>query len=80
MGKNTDNKIGIWNGSGFPKPIGKYRKVEKRPRQEAFEVANERFRKTAKYERQQMRLEAKGKFHQDSRDTDSGDTMEAIGS
>jgi tRNA pseudouridine38/39 synthase len=80
MGKNTDNKIGIWNGSGFPKPIGKYRKVEKRPRQEAFEVANERFRKTPKYERQQKRIEAKAKLHEDTRDTDNGDTMEGCGS
>ena len=72
MGKNVDDKVGVWNGSGEQKAIAKYRKVEKRSRQDAFEVLNERHRKSAKYEKQQRKMEEKAKIREDSQDTIEG--------
>jgi len=72
MGNNVDDKVTVWNGSGERKPIGRYQKVAKRSRQEAFEVLNERHRKTAKYEKQQRKMEERAKLQEDSQDTMEG--------
>jgi tRNA pseudouridine38/39 synthase len=64
-------KTGINTGVGFMKYASEYRSVAKRRRQDAFEVMNERYRKSAKYERQQAKLEARqnGPKTEDTTDT-----------
>jgi tRNA pseudouridine38/39 synthase len=71
-GKRMNDKAGFWTGLGQQRATKEYRKVAKRPRQEAFEVMNERYRKSAKYEQQLRKMEAKAKAEQ------TGDTMEGI--
>jgi len=71
-GKGKNEKGGICTGVGQQKAIKEYRKVAKRNRQEAFELVNERYRKSAKYDRQQKKVEAKAKARE------NGDTMEGI--
>ena len=69
LGRNVDKKNVIWTGSGTRKPTGIYRKVAKRRRQEAFDLANERYRKSAKYEQQQRKMEEKAKLAGTVQDT-----------
>jgi tRNA pseudouridine38/39 synthase len=69
MGKNVDDKVAILNGSGERKAVGTYRKVAKRSRQDTFEVLNERHRKSAKYEKNQRKMEARAKLKEDGKDT-----------
>jgi len=71
-GKQTDRKSGICTGEGQLKATKAYRNVAKRPRQEAFDIVNERYRKSAKYGQQQRKMEAK------ARSRGNGDTMEGI--
>jgi tRNA pseudouridine38/39 synthase len=59
--KDDEGKVSVLDGSGDRKATRVYRKVAKRTRQEAFDVLNERYRKTARYEHQQQKREAKGK-------------------
>lgn len=67
-GKNVDDKDSVCTGSGHRKPIRTYRKVAKRARQEAYDVINERYRKSAKYENNQ-RKEARARLLENGQDT-----------
>jgi tRNA pseudouridine38/39 synthase len=58
-------------GDGSQRPTRNYRRVAKRTRQEAFEVMNERYRMSEKYERQQQKMAKKEKTREDN-----GDIME----
>jgi tRNA pseudouridine38/39 synthase len=62
-GKDDEGKVSILDGSGDRKPTKEYRKVAKRTRQEAFGILNERYQKSARYELQQQKREAKAKAH-----------------
>lgn len=66
------DKVGLLTGVGERKSTKGYRKVAKRTRQEAFEVMNERYRKSAKYEQHQRKMEAKAKAQENNNDTIEG--------
>jgi len=61
-GIEKEGGISIWRGSGFPRNSTLYKKVEKRQRLEAYEVTNERYLKSAKYEKHQRKQEGKAKL------------------
>ena len=69
MGKSMENSISIATGAGLGKSMKAYKRVEKRSRQEAFEIANERYRKTARYELQQRKREEKAQARENGQDT-----------
>jgi tRNA pseudouridine38/39 synthase len=59
IGNNDDGKVSVWAGSGERHPTKSYRNVAKRKRQEDFATLNERYLKSARYENQQLKREAK---------------------
>ena len=69
MGKSVENSISIATGAGLGKSMKTYKRVEKRSRHEAFEIANERYRKTARYELQQRKREEKAQARENGQDT-----------
>jgi tRNA pseudouridine38/39 synthase len=71
VGNATDGRVG-WTGSGDWRSIKTYRQVAKRKRQDAYDVVNERYRKSARYERQQRKLEAKANPQEANQDTMDG--------
>ena len=68
-GKGVENSISVATGAGHGKFMKTYRRVEKRTRQEAFEVANQRYRKSARYELQQRKREEKAQARENGQDT-----------
>ena len=68
-GKSLGCEISVTTGAGHAKFMKTYKRVEKRTRQELFEVTNERYRKSARYEVQQRKREAKAQTREKGQDT-----------
>ena len=68
-GKNLENSISVTTGAGQGKFMKTYKRVEKRTRQEAFDVVNERYRRSARYELQQRKREEKTQARGNGQDT-----------
>ena len=72
QGNSSGNNVTIVTvGDGYQRPMKNYRRVAKRTRQEAFEVMNERYKKSEKYERQQQKMARKESIKEGN-----GDIME----
>lgn len=69
-------RVVVNTGAGIGQAQRQYRAVAKRTRLEAFEVTNERYRKSVKYEEKRRKLEARVKEKQEKDITD--DTMEDV--
>jgi tRNA pseudouridine38/39 synthase len=69
------DRVVVNTGSGIGQAQKQYRAVVKRSRLEAFEVTNERYRKSAKYEEKQRKLKARA---QEKEEKEGDDTMEDI--
>jgi tRNA pseudouridine38/39 synthase len=57
-GANGARQLGVGIGNGVPISAKKYRNLEKRPRQLAFDIVNEKYLKSERYERKRRKLEA----------------------